>query len=116
MVTLILLLLICLVFGVFAAQNTQLVTVTFFNLVWKDVPQYLLMVLPLILGLAIAWIISLFGSFSHMLKLRKKDSTINETQKSAAELTKRVNELELENADLKEQLQKENQTAKEVTE
>ncbi len=109
MVTLILLLLICLIFGVFAAQNTQLVTVTFFNFVWKDVPQYLLMVLPLILGLAIAWIISLFGSFSHMLTVRKKDNTINQTQKSATELSKRVNELELENADLKEQLRIQNE-------
>ena len=104
MITLILLLLLCLAFGVFAAQNTQVVTVTFFNLSWKDVPQYLLMVLPLILGLSIAWVISLFGSFSHMLTVRKKDTTITQTQKSAEELSRRITELESENAELKEKL------------
>ena len=104
MVALIVLLLLGLVFGVFAVQNTQHVTVSFFNVSIKDVPVYLVMIIPLITGLTVAWIISLVGTFSHFLAMRGKNSTINESKKNVAMLNARITELENENEELKAQI------------
>ncbi len=55
----------------------------------------------LLIGLAISWIISLSDTLSAAFKIRGKESTIKDGNKTIHDLTKRVNELEIENAKLK---------------
>lgn len=101
MFTLILLVLLGLVFGYFSTQNTQTITITLANNIITSIPLYIVIGVTLLLGFTLSWLISLLDSFSVAMKLRKKDSTIKDSTRNVFDLTKRVNQLEIENATLK---------------
>lgn len=84
----------------FATQNTQGITVHLINYSWKAVPIYVVMACSLLLGLMLAWILSVAQSLSSYFSLHKKDDKIKQANKTIAELTKQVHNLELENAKL----------------
>lgn len=92
------------VFGVviasFAIQNTAGVTINFGQYTFSKVPLYMVAIGSLLLGLVIAYLISLIDEFSHVLKIHGKENALKEAKKSVAELTKRVHQLELENVRL----------------
>lgn len=50
---------------------------------------------------------SLFDSFASALKIRGKDNKIKDAKNTIHEMTKRINQLEIENGKLKEQIDKE---------
>lgn len=101
MFTLILLVILALSFGYFATQNTLSIPVTLANYTVSNIPLYVVIGSTLLIGLLSSWLISLLDSFSNALKLRGKDSAIKNSKRTIHDLTKRVNQLEIENAKLK---------------
>jgi uncharacterized integral membrane protein len=100
MFTLILFVILGIMFGYFATQNTQTITITLANYA-TSIPLYIAIGITLLLGLSFSWLISLLNSFSFAMKMRGKNSTIKDSKRTISDLTKHVNELEIENAKLK---------------
>lgn len=101
MFTFILFVILALVFGYFATQNTQLITITLANNVIPDVPLYMVIGASLLIGLAFSWLLSLIDSLFTAIDMRGKNSSLKQAQKTIQELTKEINQLEIENARLK---------------
>ncbi len=106
MFSLILLVVVGLLFGYFATQNAVHTQVTLAGYPITDTPLYAIIGVALLLGLLLAWIISLSDSIMAALKLRGKEHTIRDAQKTNKELTQKITSLELENARLKGELKK----------
>lgn len=102
MFTLILLVILALGFSYFATFNTQLSIITFPGSLQYQVPLYILIGITLVLGLSLSWLISLLDSISTSLKLKGKEDTIKDAKSTIHDLTKRINQLEVENARLEE--------------
>lgn len=92
-------------FGYFATQNTQHITISLANYVIPSVPLYIIIGVTLLIGFAISWIISLSDMLSTTFRMRGKESTIKNAKKTIHDLTKQINELEIENATLKGKLE-----------
>lgn len=101
MFTLILLVILALGFSYFATENTRLSTITLTGYALQ-VPLYILIGVTLLLGLAFSWLISLLDSLSSAIKLRGKEHVIKDAKTTIQELTKKINQLEIENAKLSE--------------
>lgn len=92
----------------FSAQNTQPVSIYIGGYeVYTYIPLYVVIIVSLVAGILIAWLISLLGTISSKITIHGKEHTIREDNKRIAELTKKVHQLELENARLKKQEGKE---------
>lgn len=102
----ILFLLLALTFGYFATQNTQTISIILAGETLPHIPLYIILGVTFLIGLAFSWIISLFGSLASALKIRGKNHKIKDAKNTINELTKRINQLELDNAKLKKQLDK----------
>lgn len=105
MVTLILLLIGAIVAALFATQNTVLgsVTIAAYHL---KVPMYLIVLVSVLVGLLVSAILSSIGSIMSSFEIYGKDSKIKEGKKNAVDLTKQIHQLELENIQLKTELDK----------
>lgn len=103
MLTLLILIIFSVGVAYFSTQNTQNVSIAFDQYTVASIPLYLVVLASLFLGIFISLIISLVGSISSSLTLHGKESKIKEAQRRAAELTKQVHQLELENERLKAQ-------------
>lgn len=103
----ILLVVIALGFGYFATQNTLIIPIILFGYTIWEVPLYVGIGIAFLLGLFLFWLISLVDTVGFAMKLRGKENTIKDTKKNVQDLTRRVNELEIENARLKGELKKE---------
>lgn len=101
MFSFIFLLVLALIFGYFATQNTQNITITFASYTLSSIPLYAVVGITLLIGLSFSWLISLFDSLSSSIKLRGKEHKIKDATKSIQDLNKQINELEMENARLK---------------
>ncbi len=98
--------------GYFATQNTTLISLHFGSYTIPSVPLYLVVSGTLLLGLLLAWIFSLINSLSSKIALHGKENKIKEEEKTIAELTKEIHQLELENTRLKERYGEENSDEK----
>lgn len=85
----------------FSTQNTQVLSLYFANYSINSIPVYIVVLVSLLLGFFVSWVINLFDVISSSFKIRGKESTIKQADKQISELTKKVHELELENARLK---------------
>ena len=85
----------------FGMQNISPVTIRLNEYVWNDVPLYLVIVGSLFIGLFMAWILYFARSVSSTLTIYGKDRAIKKSKHTVAELEQRVHELEVENAQLK---------------
>ena len=101
MFTVILFLILALVFGYFATQNTQHINLTVANYSLSSIPLYAVVGITLLIGLLFSWLVSLMDSFSGAMKLRGKEHKIKDANKTIQDLNKQVKELEIENARLK---------------
>ena len=101
MLTFIFFIIIALVFGIFATQNTQGVTITLGHLELPRIPLYIVMGVSLVIGLAISWINGLFDTFFASMQLRGKDNAIKDKQLTIQQLEKKLDKLEEENARLR---------------
>jgi uncharacterized integral membrane protein len=88
-------------FAVFANFNTGEVDINFVRYVLKGVPLYLVILVPLLIGVLVSYIIYLIRALSSDLTVSEyKDETKN-LKKELAEVTKEAHQLELENAKYK---------------
>lgn len=94
-------------FGYFATQNTLSIPIVLTGYNIGDIPLYVVIGVSFLLGLFLFWLISLVDSVGFAMKLRGKENTIKDTKKNIQDLTRRINELEIENAQLKGELKKE---------
>ncbi len=85
----------------FGTQNTTPVTIRLNEYVWNDVPLYLVIVGSLLVGLFMAWILYFARSVSSTLAIYGKNQAVKKAQQTVADLERRVQELEVENARLK---------------
>ncbi len=86
----------------FATQNISLISLHFGTYTSPNIPLYLVATGALLLGLILAWVFSLVNSLSSKMTLHGKENKIKEEEKTIAELTKEIHQLELENTRLKE--------------
>lgn len=103
---------LAILFSIFAIQNTASVPITLGTYKINQVPLYVVLGIALLLGLCISTILSLSDSLRASLKIRGKDNSIKDAKSSVHELTKKVNELEIENAQLRDQLREEQKDPK----
>lgn len=89
------------VFSIFATQNTGGTSLTLGTTTLSYVPLYLVALGALLLGLAIASLISLADSIVSSIDLFARDKEIKKTYKTVDELYSKVHELEVENAQLR---------------
>lgn len=98
-------LIVLVVFGIgvayFATQNTQAISITLAGYPLTGIPLYVIVLGSLLLGFIVSWILSLIGAISSAFKTHGKENTIKDANNQISELTKRVNQLELENEKLK---------------
>jgi uncharacterized integral membrane protein len=101
-------LLVAVIFGgliaYFGMQNISPVTIRLNEYVWDDVPLYLVIVGSLLVGLFIAWILYFARSVSSTLTIYGKDRAMKKAKHTVADLERRVQELEAEKAQLKNEL------------
>jgi uncharacterized membrane protein YciS (DUF1049 family) len=107
MFNLILLVLVALGFGYFSTQNTLTIPLVFGPYALTNIPLYTVVGITLLIGLLLAWVISLLSSLATAMNLRDKEKAIREHEDTIQALTKRVNELQIENANLKGELKSE---------
>lgn len=108
MFSLILLIIFALAFGYFATFNQDLIPLVLGPYyTTPPIPLYIVIGLTLLVGLLLAWFISLAGSLSNGFALRQKERELNNKEATITTLTKKVNELQIENANLKGELKNE---------
>ncbi len=107
MFTFIIFIIFALAFGYFATQNTQTISITLANYTISKVPLYIVLGVTLLIGLALSWINSLLDSLITSFTIRDKEHTIKDSKTKIRDLTKRINQLEIENAELKGELKHE---------
>ena len=99
-------LIILLVFGigvsVFALQNTINTTISFFGYGFSNVPLYTVILGSMLFGVNAASIIGLIDSLGNAFTLSRKNREIASVSSDVAALQRRVNELEDENATLRQ--------------
>ncbi|OGE73969.1 MAG: hypothetical protein A3I07_04090 [Candidatus Doudnabacteria bacterium RIFCSPLOWO2_02_FULL_42_9] len=104
MLNIILILILGLLVTFFAIQNSAIVTIKLGNYSFDQVPQYLVIILSLILGFLISWLLSLVDFISSWFKIFGKDRKINESKIIVTDLKNKIHELEIENVQLKERI------------
>lgn len=107
MFNLILLVAVALGFGYFSTQNTLTTPLIFGSYTSPEIPVYVIVGITLLIGLLLAWIISVLSSLATAINLRDKEKAIKEHEDTIQTLTKRINELQIENANLKGELKSE---------
>ncbi len=100
MVRVIIAIVLSLLVAYFAIQNTQHVDVTLAGYPVTDTPMYIIVIGSVLFGLVIGLIFYLLHAVSSSFSMRGKDKELKEAQKTITDLTKRIHELELENAKL----------------
>lgn len=108
MLSLILLLIFAISFGYFATFNAIPVPIVlghFYTL--PSLPLYAVIGASILLGLVLAWFISLLGSLANTIELSKIKHEVKDKKSTIHDLTKQVNELQIENSNLKGELKNE---------
>lgn len=108
MFSLILLIIFAIVFGYFATFNLEMVTIALGPYyTTPPIPIYIVIGLTLLVGLVLAWLISSVAALSNSFTLRSKERELNDKKSTIHTLTKKVNELQIENSNLKGELKNE---------
>lgn len=100
MVTIIFTVLFSVLVAYFTIQNTGHITLHFASYTWSGVPIYLVILGSLLVGLLFAWILHLLTAISSSLTIKGKNDSLKEIKRENIALTKKVHQLELENAKL----------------
>ena len=105
MIALMLAVLLGLGFTYFATQNIAPVTIQLGTYVWT-LPLYFISVGSLLMGLFIATLFSLISEASAALTIHNKESEIAKLGSMIEDLKRRINHLEMENANLRTNTQR----------
>ncbi|MFA9288712.1 MAG: lipopolysaccharide assembly protein LapA domain-containing protein [Weeksellaceae bacterium] len=100
MFTFILYIVLAIIFGYFATQNTDPVSVTLMGATLSQIPLYLILGVTLLVGLAFSWFISLFDTLAATMKIQGKEHVIKDSKATINDLEKKIARLEVENARL----------------
>lgn len=84
-----------------AQHNLMRVVLSVGPYVFSDIPLFYVIVGSVLTGLGVAYIIYIINTIALKMKISKKDKKILESTNEVADLTKRVHQLEIENAKLK---------------
>jgi cell shape-determining protein MreC len=101
MVALILFIAFGLLFSYFATLNTASVTVNFGIYALSNIPQYILVLTSVGLGVIFASLFYAVKSISSKFILGQRNKELRDKNKEITDLTKELHELEIENAKLK---------------
>jgi uncharacterized integral membrane protein len=101
MATFLVLLAMGLILGVFAIQNSVATTLHYGGYIMSGIPLYAVVIGSMLIGVAISWILSLFGWASTAMQLSGKNKTIKQYSQTTHSLEQRVHDLELENERLR---------------
>jgi lipopolysaccharide assembly protein A len=107
MFSFIFLIVLALGFGYFATQNTQNVSVNFAGETLSHLPMYIVLVVTLFIGFILSWFNNLFDTIIAFVTISGNEKKIKEGKGTINDLTKRINQLEIENAKLLGRLDKE---------
>ncbi len=91
-------------FAIFATQNTDSVAVDLIFFKIPSAPLFLVVLIPLLVGLLASFIIHALSEITSSIKIDENEREIKGTKQENAELAKRVHKLELENTKLKAKL------------
>lgn len=106
--SLILLIIFAIGFGYFATFNVVAVPIIFGSIYTVSaVPLYIVIAGSLLVGLFLSWLITFFTSLSSHYIMRHKDREINSGKSTIHTMTKQINDLEIENSNLKGELKNE---------
>lgn len=100
MFTFILYVILAVIFGYFATQNTESVTISLLGATLRNIPLYLILGATLIVGLTFSWLINLIDSISVAMKIRSKEHDIKDSKATISRLQKEINDLKIRNAQL----------------
>lgn len=92
------------IFAFFATQNTSSVSLTFLGYAIPDIPVYLAVIIPFLVGLLVSFLFHMAKDLSSSLTINEEKGKIKNLKKELAEVTKRAHQLEVENAKLKTQV------------
>ena len=101
MLTLVVTIAIALILAVFATQNTGLTSLNFGKFVLSDIPIYLAVLVPLLVGVVVAFFLHIARDLSQRLTINEDKDRIRNLKQQLAEITKSAHKLELENIKLK---------------
>ena len=106
--SLILLIIFAIGFGYFATFNVLTVPILFGTYYsFPAVPFYAVIGISLLIGLILSWFISLAGTLGNSFTLRRKERDLNDKKSTIHTMTKQINQLEIENSNLKGELENE---------
>lgn len=88
-------------FAVFATQNTALVSLNIGTYVINQVPLYFAILVPLLIGLLLAFLFHIFKDLSRSLTINEQKDEIKKLKKEIAEVTKDAHKFQLENTKIK---------------
>ena len=91
-------------FAFFATQNTQGIPLIFGNYRIEDIPIYLVMLVPLAVGILVALFIRIPKDLSQSLTASEHKDELKKLKAELAETTKKAHKFEIENAKLKTEL------------
>ena len=103
MLTLILLLLGGSVIAYLSLQNVMIVSLNFLDYTIESIPLFYVIIGSMLVGILLSYVIHLINSIFVFFTMHDKDKKIMDDQKQVAELTKRIHQLELENARLEKE-------------
>ncbi len=82
-------------------QNTGEITLTFLTFTFTNLPVPFVILGSVLVGVLLAYVISLLNSISTLMVIRTQDKKIRQEKNEVAQLTKRVHQLEIENVSLR---------------
>jgi hypothetical protein len=89
------------IFAIFATQNTGSVSLNFGDYVLNNIPTYLVVLTPLLIGLALALLFHIARDLSQKLTINEQKDDIRNLKKQLAEVTKIAHKYQLESTKLK---------------
>ncbi|OGM12873.1 hypothetical protein A3A76_00615 [Candidatus Woesebacteria bacterium RIFCSPLOWO2_01_FULL_39_23] len=101
MITLIVTVILGLGFAYFATQNTSSISIFFGRYSIPNAPLYLVTLVPLLIGILVAFLIYITRDLSARLTEGEMQDELKRLKTENSELTKEVHKLELENTKLK---------------
>lgn len=101
MVTLLITIATSVVLAIFATQNTERIALKFGDFTLSNVPTYLGVLIPLLIGLIIAFFLHIARDLSQNLTINEQKEKIETLKKEVAEVTKDAHKFQLENTRFK---------------
>ncbi len=89
------------IFAIFATQNTATTTIYLGGYTFQEIPIYLIVLVPLLVGLFISYLFHMLRVLSDSLTISEHKDELKDLKKELAEVTRDAHKLELENTKLK---------------